>query len=168
MFELLRCNYYWHNMAIDVKEYVKSYLACRQIKPTKHLLHDELQSLLLSIRLRQDWTIDFITGLPPSKLMGIVFDAILVVVNRYTKFARYIPSCEDWKAKMLRDALVKEVWSKCDLLVSLITDQSSLFISKYWLQFCYHLKIQLRYNTAFHPQTDGQTEHQNQTLEQYL
>ena len=111
---------------------------------------------------------DFITDLPLSKLMGIVFDAILIVVDRYIKFAKYIPSCKDWKAKRLEDTLVKKVWLKCGLPVSLTTDRGSLFTSKYWSQFCYHFKIRLGYNTAFHPQTDGQIEHQNQTLEQYF
>ena len=167
MLELLRCNYYWRNMATNVKKYVESYSTCRWIKPTRHLLYGELQSFLLPMGPRQDWIMDFITGLPLSKLIGIIFNAILVVVDRYTKFARYILSREDWKAKTLGDALIREVWSKCGLPVSLTTDRGSLFTSKYRSQICY-LRIWLGYSTAFHPQTDGQTEHQNQTLEQYL
>ena len=61
----------------------------------RHLPHGELQSLLLLIEPRQDWRMDFITGLSPSKLMNIIFDAILVVIDKYTKFARYILSCKD-------------------------------------------------------------------------
>ena len=118
--ELLRCNYYWRNMATDVKKYVESCSACRWIKFTKHLPHSKLQLLLLLIGSRQNWTMDFIIGLPPSKLMDIVFDTILMVVDRYTKFARYIPSRKDWKAKTLRDALVREMWLKCSLLVFLM------------------------------------------------
>ena len=49
-------------MATNVKEYVKLYLACRQIKSTRHLPHSKLQSLLLLIKPRQDWMMDFITG----------------------------------------------------------------------------------------------------------
>ena len=128
-------------MATNMKEYVESYLAYRRIKPTRHLPHGELQLFPLFMGLRQDWTMDFITGLPLSKLMGIVFDAISVIVNKYTKFARYIPSCKDWKAKMLGNTLVKEVWSKCGLSVFLTIDQGSLFTSKYWSQFYYHLRI---------------------------
>ena len=82
-------------MAINVKKYVKSCSACRQIKSTKYLLHNELQLLPLPMGPRQDWTMDFIIGLPLSKLMGIVFDAIFVVVDGYTKFARYILFHED-------------------------------------------------------------------------
>ena len=155
-------------MATNMKEYVKFCSACRQIKPTRHLPHDELQSLSFPMGPKQDWTMDFITGLSPSKLIDIVFDAILVVVIRYTKFARYISSREDWKAKTLGDALIREVWSKCGLPISLTTDQGSLFTSKYWSQFCYHFKIWLGYSTAFYAQIDGQMEHQNQTLKQYL
>ena len=118
-------------MAINVKEYIEFCSAYRQIKPTRHLLHGELQSLLLSIGPRQDWTIDFITSLLPSKLMSIIFNTILVIVDRYTKFTRYILSCKDWKAETLKDTLVRKMWSKCDLLVFLMTDRGSLFISEY-------------------------------------
>lgn len=48
------------------------------------------------------------------------------------------------------------------------SDRGSLFTSKFWSAMCFHLKIQRRLSSAFHPQTDGQTERQNQTLEQYL
>ena len=118
-------------MTINVKKYVEFCSACRRIKPTKHLLHSELQLLPLPMGPKQDWTMDFTIGLLPSKLMGIVFDAIFVVVDGYTKFAKYILFYKDWKVKMLGDALVREVWSKCGLPVSLITNQGSLFILNY-------------------------------------
>ena len=92
---------------------------------------------------------------PLNKLISIVFDAIFVVADKYIKFARYILSCKDWKAKMLGNALVRKVWLKCSLSVFLMMDQDSLFTSKYWSQFCYHLRIRLKYGTAFYPQTNG-------------
>ena len=58
---------------------------------------------------QKDWTLDFITDLPPSVCRGQVFDSILVVVDRYTKFSLYIPSRKDWDAENLADALVEEV-----------------------------------------------------------
>lgn len=78
-----------------MKEYTEFCSACKQIKFIKHLLHGELQLLLLPMGLRQDWMMDFITGLFSNKLMNIVFNAILIVVDRYIKFVKYIPSCKD-------------------------------------------------------------------------
>jgi hypothetical protein len=54
------------------------------------------------------------------------------------------------------------------MLVFLVIDREILFISNYWSNFCYHLRVRLDYSTIFHPQTDEQTKRQNQTLEQYL
>ena len=51
---------------------------------------------------------------------------------------------------------------------SIVSDRGSVFTAKFWSSLCYHLKIKQKLSTAFHPQTDGQTERQNQTLEQYL
>lgn len=63
---------------------------------------------------------------------------------------------------------MEHVWRDKGLPDSIVSDRGSLFTSKFWSALCFHLKIKQRLSTAFHPQTDGQTERQNQTLEQYL
>ena len=166
--DLLQRKFYWPKMSADVDEYVKACADCRRTKPRRHLPYGELQSLPIPKGPRQDWTLDFITDLPPSVRRGQVFDAVLVVVDRYTKFARYIPARKDWEAEDMADVLVEEVFTKYGKPVSFVSDRGSLFTSKFWSHLCYYLSIRLGYSTAFHPQTDGQTERQNQTLEQYL
>jgi hypothetical protein len=111
---------------------------------------------------------NFIIDLSFNVNKRIAYDFILVVVNRYTKYARYIWARQDWIAIQLIDALIKELFIKCDILEVIIIDRKNLFISKYWSAFCYHLKLALRYNIAFHSQTNEQTKRQNQTLEQYF
>lgn len=78
-----------------MKEYTEFCSACRQIKLTKYLLHGELQLLLLPMGPKQDWMMDFITGLPSIKLIDIIFNAIFVVVDKYIKFVKYILSRKD-------------------------------------------------------------------------
>ncbi len=51
---------------------------------------------------------------------------------------------------------------------SIVTDQGSLFTSKFWSSLCYFLGIKRKLSTAFHPQSDGQTERQNSMMEAYL
>ena len=51
---------------------------------------------------------------------------------------------------------------------SIISDQGAIFTSKFWSSLCYFLGVKRRLLTAFHPQTDGQTERQNSTMEAYL
>ena len=67
-------------------------------------------------------------------------------------------------AKIIIDIVVRHY----GLPDSIVTDQRSLFTSKFWSLLCYFLGIKRRLSTAFHPQTDGQTERQNSTMEAYL
>jgi hypothetical protein len=64
--------------------------------------------------------------------------------------------------------MIKELFIKYEIFEIIIIDRENLFIAKHWLTFCYHLKFALRYNIAFHSQTNDQIKRQNQTLEQYL
>jgi hypothetical protein len=111
---------------------------------------------------------DFITDLPPSKNRGSVWDAILVIVDRYSKMALYIPAEKTWKAEALADAFIERVISRFGTPKGIVSDRGSLFISRMWGEICMAIKLKRRLSTAFHPQTDGQTERQNQTLETYL
>ena len=68
----------------------------------------------------------------------------------------------------LAEVIIDVVVRHHGLLDSIITDRGSLFTSKFWSSLCYFLGIKRRLSTAFHPQTDGQTERQNSTMEAYL
>ena len=116
----------------------------------------------------QELSMDFITDLPPSKARGCVSDAILVIVDRYSKMALYIAAEKTWKAEDLADAFIDRVISRFGTPKGIVSDRGSLFISKMWAEICAAIKLRRRLSTAFHPQTDGQTERQNQTLETYL
>jgi hypothetical protein len=111
---------------------------------------------------------DFITDLPPSEKRGKAYDSILVVVDRYTKTARYIPVKKTITAAELADVFMAKIHRHYGQPDSIVTDRGSVFTAKFWQSFTHFLKIRRRLSTAFHPQTDGQTERQNQTLEQYL
>lgn len=111
---------------------------------------------------------DFITDLPPSKARGCVSDAILVIVDRYSKMALYIAAEKTWKAEDLADAFIERVLSRFGTPKGIVSDRGSLFISRMWGEICAVVKLKRRLSTAFHPQSDGQTERQNQTLETYL
>ena len=111
---------------------------------------------------------DFVMSLPLSKVGHIVYDAILVVIDCLTKMAHYIPTHKDLDAPGLAETILQEVVSHHGVPDSIVTDRGSIFTSEYWSTLCYYMRIRRRLSTAFHPQTDGQIEWQNQTLEQYL
>ncbi len=114
---------------------------------------------------------DFIVGLLESRQKHHVkpCSAILVFIDRYTKEARYFP-CHDWlDAIGLAEILTRKlVLRGAGLPQSIVSYHRPQFTLKFWAAFCYHLRINRRLSTAYYPQTDGQTEWQNQTLEQYL
>ncbi len=166
--ELLKRKYYWFAMSQDVKKYVNACFACHRIKTIKHKFFEQLQSIFMLKKSRLEWIMNFIIDLSFNVNRRVAYDSILVLVDRYTKYARYIRTKQNWIAVQLVDAMIEELFIKCEIFEVIITDRESLFISKYWSAFCYHLKLALRYSIAFHSQTDDQTERQNQTLEQYL
>jgi hypothetical protein len=118
-----------------------------------------------------DISVGFIVGLPVScrKRYAKPYNAILVVVDWYTKQARYFPCHDTLDAVGLAEILTRKlVLRDAGILQSVVSDCGPQFTSKFWAAFCHHLCINRRLSTAYHPQTDGQTERQNQTLKQYL
>ena len=97
-----------------------------------------------------------------------MYDTILVVVDRYTKGVRYIPTTEKITAPKLKELLIEEIFLQYGAPDSAVTDRGSVFTNNFWSQVCYSMKVKRRLSTLFHPQTDGQMERQNQTLEHYL
>ena len=107
---------------------------------------------------------DFITKLP--LVQG--YDAILVVVDKFTKMGHFIPTTEKTSAKGLARLFRDNVWKLHGLLDSIISDRGPQFAAGVMKELNCMLGIETKLSTAFHPQTDGQTERMNQELEQYL
>ncbi|MBW0555970.1 hypothetical protein O181_095685 [Austropuccinia psidii MF-1] len=80
----------------------------------------------------------------------------------------FIPAYGTINSLDLAQTLINHVFSKHDLQTSIISDRGSSFVSSFWTQLCQQLNILRDLSTAFHPETDGQTERVNQILEQYL
>jgi transposase InsO family protein len=166
--ELVQRHYHWPNIEDYISRKVSTCAKCQFANARRHRPYGELQPLPAPEGPWQELTMDFITDLPPSKTRGGVWDAILVIVDRYSKMALYIPAEKSWKAEDLADAFITRVISRFGTPKGIVTDRGSLFISKMWGEICAAIKLRRRLSTAFHPQTDGQTERQNQTLETYL
>ena len=165
---LLQRNYRWPDMKEEINIYVKTCEICQRTKIRRHRPYGKLESLPIPSEPWEEIAMDFITGFPPSTTMYGVFDSILVVVCRYTKMAVYIPVRKTITAAVLATLFINRIVCKFGMPKGIVTDRGSLFTSNFWSEFCYMLKIKRKLSTAFHPQTDGQTERQNQSLEQYL
>ena len=113
---------------------------------------------------------DFITKLPKSKDLTTteVYDAIMVIVDRLTKYAIMLPFKEKYNAEQLAFLLLDRLIRDHGIPESITSDRDKLFTSNYWKTLLGMIGTKLRMSTVYHPQTDGQIERANQTLETYL
>ena len=95
-------------------------------------------------------------------------DAILIVIDRLTKMAHFLPCTKEMNARQFWELFLREIFRLHGLPKDIITERGSIFTSDLWKETTRQLEIEGRLSTAFHPQTDGQTERTNSTLEQYL
>uniref|UniRef100_A0A803TJH7 Integrase catalytic domain-containing protein n=1 Tax=Anolis carolinensis TaxID=28377 RepID=A0A803TJH7_ANOCA len=148
----------------DVEKYVNTCPVCQRSKIRREKPSGLLHPLPTPSRPWEIISADFITDLPPS----CGFTTILVVVDLFTKLAHFIP-CEGLPtAKETADLFLQHVFRLHGLPKSLVTDRGSQFTSRFWKALQKLLGIDSRLSSAHHPQTDGQTERTNATLEQYL
>lgn len=166
--ELIERKYYWKGISQSIKNYVSTCDICQRVKTSRHCSYEEMQALSHSRGSWQKVTMNFIIELSPSKRKDVVYDTILVIVDRYTKMTRYLPTNKTITAERLADLFFEEIIYRFNTSIEIVTDWDFVFTSAYWSELCYCMKVKRRLSIAFHPQTDGQTERQNQTLEHYL
>ena len=162
--QVLRRRYYWPNMSADVYRYVRACASCRRNKTVRHKPYGPLRFLPIPERPWSSISMDFIEWLPVSQ----GHDTILVVVDRLTKMALFIPTHSNDDAPRLARHFLEHVFSKHGTPSDIVSDRGKHFVSRFWASLCTLLGIQSNLSTAYHPETDRQTKHTNQILEQYL
>ena len=167
--ELITQKYYWPMLRRDIKDYVRGCDVCLASKAVWYKPYGDLQSLPIPTHGWKDLSIDFVTGLPIlTDWKGDSYNSILVIVNWLIKMVYYKPVKVTINAPGLAEVIIDAVVRYHGLPESIVTDRGLLFTSKFWSSLCYFLGIKRRLSTAFHPQTDRQTERQNSTMEAYL
>ena len=165
MYKDLKDVYWWEGMKRDIAEFVSKCLICQQVKAE----HQKPAGLFQRIEIPEwKWeriTMDFVTGLPRT-LRG--FDSTWVIVDRLTKSAHFLPVKTTYSATQYAKLYVERIVSLHGVPLSIISDRGPQFTAHFWRSFQEALGTRLDLSTAFHPQTDGQSERTIQILEDML
>ena len=163
---------YWSSprMRTAVESYIKSCPSCNKNKSDNHAKYGYLQKIKLPEFPWASLTMDFIVKLPPSQEPSTkeIYDAVMVVVDRHTKYVTFIPFSENYNASQLAYVFLDKVVRTRGFPQEIISDRDKLFTSAYWKTINGELGVKTKLSTAYHPQTDGQTERTNRTLKTYL
>jgi hypothetical protein len=154
----------WKGLKQDVENFVKQCVICQHDKHEHSHPGGLLQPLPIPAEAWQDVSMDFIEGLPMSGGCNV----ILVVVDRFTKFAHFIPLRHPFTAHQVAVVLLDTVVKLHGVPKTMSSDRDEIFISNVWQSLFTLLGSKLLHSTTYHPQTDGQTERVNQCLEMYL
>jgi hypothetical protein len=168
--ERIRRTYDYAGIKKDVTRIVNECEECARSKASRHKPYGELKPLQVPTRPWESIAFDHITKLPKSKEPGsnIEYDSIFVITDRMTKFGYFLPYQEATDAETLAYTIFKHIVANHGLPEEIISDRGTTFTSKFWQALMAQLGTKHKLSTAYHPQTDGQTERLNQTLEQYL
>ena len=165
MYQDLKQRYWWPGMKRDVVDFVSKCLTCQQIKAEHQRPAGLLQPLEIPEWKWEQVTMDFVSGLPKT-VRGC--DSIWVIVDRLTKSAHFLPVRVTYTLDKLAEIYVREIVRLHGVPKSIVSDRDSRFTSKFWKSLQNALGTRLKFSTAFHPQTDGQSERTIQTLEDML
>jgi transposase InsO family protein len=160
----IKRHFAWPKMRATIKEYVQGCGVCQQAKPDRSKYPGLLQPLETPDAAWDVVTLDFVEGLPISSK----FDCILVVVDKLTRYAHFIPLSHPYTAQTVAKEYMDKVFKLHGMPLALVSDRDKVFTSQFWQHLFKASGTQLRMSTAYHPQTDGQTERVNQCMETYL
>ena len=165
MYQDLKALYWWPNMKAEIASYVNKCLTCSKVKVEYQKPSGMLQQPEIPMWKWEQISMDFITKLP--KAPG-GHDTIWVIVDRLTKSAHFLAIKETDKLDKLATLYIKEIVSRHGVPTSIISDRDARFTSRFWQSLQNALGTRLDMSTAYHPQTDGQSERTIQTLEDLL
>ncbi len=157
--------FWWSSLTEDVSKYISCCVLCQRNKSRRHRPFGALQPLPVPEKPWHTVTFDFIVKLPETERGN---NSICVFVDKLTKMVHFVACREDLSAKDFAELYIDRIWCLHGLSKEFITDRDTRFTSAFWKGVTELIGTRHVMSSSFHPQTDGQTERVNQTLETYL
>ena len=164
MQELIKRTYWWPGLKEDVRKYVQGCIKCQQNKMQHQRKAGELHPLEIPEGSWQDISIDMIGPLPKSNEM----DAILVIVDRFTKMIRLKATTTNLSSEGVAKIYRDKIWKIYEIPKTILSDRGPQFALKFMEDLTRILGTKRKLSTAYHPQTNGQTERINQEIGTFL
>ncbi|KAI3801819.1 hypothetical protein L1987_29936 [Smallanthus sonchifolius] len=165
MYQDLRQQYWWPGMKKDIAFYVAECLTCSKVKAEHQRPSGLLEQPEIPMWKWENLAMDFITKLPRT---SSGYDSIWVIIDRLTKSAHFLLIREDYRVEKLARIYIDENVSRHGVPLNIISYRDARFTSHFWQSLQTALGTRLDLSTAYHPQTDGQSERTIQTLEDML
>ena len=163
-YQLLAPKYYWHGMGSDCQRYVRNCRPCQ----FSHSKHTKQQGFLHPLPVpnypMQHLCMDF-KDFPKDK-HG--FDRILVFIDRLSKNSVTIPCHQDIDARGTAELFIQWIYRFGHTPETIVSDRGAQFVSSFWTEFCRIIGVKIKLSTAYHKETDGQTEIMNKYIDQRL
>lgn len=163
--KLAERTFWWPTMRADIEKYVLTCIPCQRNKSSSQKKAGLLQPLPIPGRRWETVSMDLITGLPTTELGR---DAILVFVDKLSKMVKLVACNEDDGAIEIAQYIVENIFKLHGLPRVLLSDRDPRFTSNLFREICKLLKTKQALSSAFHPETDGQTERVNRVVEEML
>ena len=154
--------YFWPTMAAGIKTWCPKCESCQRVKADHRKPKGALKPLEVPDRRWESVSMDLITDLPVTRKGH---DSIFVVVDRLSKMVHLEAFTKTISAQGLAAVYADRVFRYHGVPQSIVSDRDTRFTSLFWKELAQRLGTQLRMSTAYHPQTDGQTERVNGVLE---
>jgi hypothetical protein len=152
MYQDLKKKFWWYGMKREIAEHVAMCDSCRRIKAEHQRLAELLQPLQIPQWKWDEIGMDFIVGLPRTRAG---YDSILVVVDRLTKSAHFIPIKTNYSSAVLAELYMSQIVCLHGVPKKIVSDRGTQFTSHFWQQLHEALGTHLNFSSAYHPQTDG-------------
>jgi hypothetical protein len=165
MYQDLKKRFWWYGMKREIAEYVARCDSCQRIKAEHQRPAGLLQPLQIQRWKWDEIGMDFIVDLPRTRAG---YDSIWVVLDRLTKATHFIPVKTTYSSAVLVELYMSRIVCLHGIPKKIISDRGTQFTSHFWQQLHEALGTHLKFSSAYHPQTDGQTKRTNQILEDML